>query len=83
VYSPGYYYYIKTGIILTNVDITRPYAWSSACIADILENEVYLGHTINLQYTTLSNKNKKLIERPKSEYLRFENMHEPLVTKEI
>lgn len=83
VYSPGYYYYIKTGIILTNVDVTRPYAWSSACIADILENEVYLGHTINLQYTTLSYKNKKRIERPKSEHLRFENTHEPMVTKEI
>lgn len=73
----------KTGIILTNVDVTRPYAWSSACIADILENEVYLGHTINLQYTTLSYKNKKRIERPKSEHLCFENTHEPLVTKEI
>ena len=65
------------------MDITRPYSWSSACIADILENEVYLGHTINLQYTTLSYKNKKRIERPKSDHLRFENTHEPLVTKEI
>ncbi len=83
VFSPGYYYYIKTGKILTNVDITRPFAWSSACIADILENEVYLGHTINLQYTTLSYKNKKRIERPESEHLRFENTHEPLITKEI
>ncbi|WP_282432452.1 MULTISPECIES: recombinase family protein [Pelotomaculum] len=27
-------------------------------------------------------KNKKRIERPKSEQLRFENTHEPLVTKE-
>ncbi len=69
--------------ILTNVDITRPYAWSSASIVDILENEVYLGHTINLQYTTLSYKNKKRIERPESEHLRFENTHEPLITKEI
>ncbi|MFZ5600179.1 MAG: hypothetical protein ACOY35_11520 [Bacillota bacterium] len=36
---------------------------------------------INLRYTTLSYKNKKRIERPESEYLRFENTHEPLITK--
>lgn len=33
-------------------------------------------------FTTTSYKNKKRIERPKSEQLRFENTHEPLVTKE-
>ncbi|MDI9499667.1 MAG: Recombinase [Pelotomaculum sp. PtaU1.Bin035] len=82
VLTPGNYYYSKTGIRLTNVDITRPYDWSSRTVADILEDETYLGHTINLKYTTMSYKNKKRINRPKSEQLRFENTHEPLVTKE-
>jgi site-specific DNA recombinase len=82
IFSPGYYYYSKTGVLLTNVDVTRPYAWNNTMVAQILENEVYLGHTISLQYTTLSYKNKKRIDRPKSEHLRFENTHEPLVTKE-
>ncbi len=82
VYTPGYYYYSKTGVLLTNVDVTRPYDWNSKTIAGILEDEVYLGHTINLQYTTLSYKNKKRIDRPKAEQLRFENTHAPLVTQE-
>jgi site-specific DNA recombinase len=82
IFSPGYYYYNKTGVLLTNVDVTKPYAWNNTTVANILEDEVYLGHTISLQSTTISYKNKKRIERPKSEQLRFENTHEPLVTKE-
>ncbi|MGE5630173.1 MAG: recombinase family protein [Caulobacteraceae bacterium] len=82
VLTPGNYYYSKTGVRLTGVDTTRPYDWSNTTVASILEDEVYLGHTISLQSTTVSYKNKKRIERPKSEQLRFENTHEPLVTKE-
>ena len=82
VLTPGNYYYSKTGVCLTGVDTTRPYDWSNTTVASILEDEVYLGHTNSLQSTTISYKNKKRIERPKAEQLRFENTHEPLVTKE-
>ena len=51
-------------------------------MADILENEVYLGHTVNLKYTTVSFKNKTRVVRPESERLRFENTHEPLVDRQ-
>jgi hypothetical protein len=43
---------------------------------------VYLGHTISLQSTTISYKNKKRSSAPKRNSFRFENTHEPLVTKE-
>lgn len=52
VITPGNYYYNKTGVLLTGVDTTRPYDWSDTTIASILEDEVYLGHTIILQSTT-------------------------------
>ena len=81
-YTPGYYYYHKTGVLLTNVDVTRSCQWSQKTVAGILEDEAYLGHTISLQSTTVSYKNKKRIPRPKSEQLRFENTHEPLVDRE-
>ena len=42
---------------------------------------MYLGHTVNLKYTTLSFKNKKRIERPESEQVRIENTHQPLIDK--
>ena len=47
-----------------------------------MEDETYLGHTINLRSTTISYKNKRRIERPLSEQLRFGNTHEPLVDKQ-
>lgn len=80
--TPGYFYYQKYGVELTGVDITEPYNWSTKTVAGILEDETYLGHTINLKSTTLSFKNKKRIERPESEQLRFENTHEALVTQQ-
>lgn len=43
----------------------------------------YLGHTINMRYTTVSYKNKKQIERPESEWLKFENTHKPLISQEL
>lgn len=49
----------------------------------MLEDEIYLGHTISLRYTTPSYKNKKKIECLGSEWLRFEKTHEPLITSEI
>jgi DNA invertase Pin-like site-specific DNA recombinase len=82
VLTPGNYYYSKTGALLSNVDVTRPYNWCQKTVAGILEDEAYLGHTISLKSTTVSYKNKKRIYRPESEQLRFENTHEPLVTKE-
>ena len=34
------------------MDITQPYNWSTNTVAGILEDETYLGHTINLKSTT-------------------------------
>ena len=48
----------------------------------MLQNMVYLGHTVNLRYSTKSYKYKKRCERPKSEWLIFENTHEELVDQE-
>jgi hypothetical protein len=52
-------------------------------MANILEDISYLGHTINMRYTTVSYKNKKQIERPESEWLKFENTQEPLISQEL
>ena len=42
----------------------RPFEWSETTVTKILEDEIYLGHTISLRYTTQSYKNKRRIERP-------------------
>jgi len=79
ILTPSHYYYQKTGIQLTNLDLAWPYRWTCHTIRHILENEAYLGHTISMRYTTLSYKNKKRIQRPESAWLRFENTHKPII----
>lgn len=78
---PAYFYYKKNGVEITGFDADNPYDWKQSTIARMLENEVYLGHTINLKYTTLSYKNKTRVERPESEQVRIENTHEALIDK--
>lgn len=78
---PAYFYYKKNGVEITGFNPAEPYNWQQTTIAKILENEVYLGHTVNLKYTTLSFKNKKRIERPESEQVRIENTHQPIIDK--
>lgn len=78
---PAYFYYEKNGVKVTGFDEDNPYDWKQSTVARILENEVYLGHTVNLKYTTLSYKNKKRVERPENEQVRIENTHDAIIDK--
>lgn len=77
--TPSYYYYTKYGVATAGTNLDEPYKWSSVSVSKMLENEVYLGHTINLKYTTISFKNKQRVIRPESEQLRFEHTHDALI----
>ncbi len=83
VLNPTNQYYQATGAACTNLDTTRPYAWSGKTVANILENKVYIGHTLNMRKTTLSYKNKKQIQKPESEQILVENTHVPLISMEV
>lgn len=74
--------YTKFGTSHSGLNAERPYNWTGDMVADMLQNMVYLGHTVNLRYSTKSYKDKKRCERPKSEWLIFENTHEELVDQE-
>lgn len=82
IYSPSMYAYTKFGTSHSGLNAERPYNWTGDMVADMLQNMVYLGHTVNLRYSTKSYKDKKRCERPKSEWLIFENTHEELVDQE-
>lgn len=82
VLTPAASYYNKYGAVIGGSQLTDPYGWEKTSVADILENEAYLGHTVNLKYTTVSFKNKKRVQRPESEQLRFENTHEALIDQQ-
>lgn len=82
IYSPSMFAYAKYGISCNGLNTERPYNWTGDMVADMLCNMVYLGHTVNMRYSTKSYKDKKRRERPQSEWLIFENTHEALVDKE-
>ena len=57
--------------------------WSAKTVNRIIENEVYIGNTLQGKSVTLSYKNKKQIEKEKEEWIRVENTHESIISKEV
>ena len=82
VLTPANYYFQKTGKTHEGRDVLRPCAWSETTVSDILGNIVYLGHTVGLRRTTISYKNKTIVQRPESEQFLVENIHPPLISQE-
>lgn len=82
VLTPSNYYYRNHEKSHAKLDLTRPYAWSSSTVTGILDNKVYLGHTVGLRTTTISYKNKTTVHRPESECAVVENTHPALIWKE-
>ena len=82
ILTPANYYFQKTGKTHHGRDPLQPCAWSGTTVSDILGNLVYLGHTVGLRRTTISYKNKTIVQRPESEQFLVENTHPPLISQE-
>ena len=83
ILTPTMYAYTKYGMTHTGLDTQRPYNWSGDTVADMLENEIYLGNTINMKHSSRSYKDKRRVEHPREECLVFENTHPALITREV
>ncbi|WP_455525854.1 recombinase family protein [Peptostreptococcus stomatis] len=57
--------------------------WSAKAVNRIIENEVYIGNTLQGKSITLNYKNKKQIGKDKEEWIRVEDTHEAIVSKEV
>ena len=77
--KPTMYRFMKEGIYGTVTDTEDMYGWNDRTVAGILDNEIYLGHTVNCRTTVVSYKDKRVIDRPESEQYRFEHTHEAIV----
>ncbi|MBE6827849.1 MAG: DUF4368 domain-containing protein [Ruminococcaceae bacterium] len=82
ILKPSMYEYYRTGKISKNIRMDLPYEWSCTTISDILNNEIYLGHTINFKTKSLSFKDKRTIPTSKEEQALIENTHEALISQE-
>nr|WP_243023969.1 recombinase family protein [Butyricicoccus sp. AF10-3] len=83
VLTPTMYAYTKYGMTHTGLDTQRPYHWSGDTVADMLENEIYLGNTVNMKHSSRSYKDKRRVEHPREECMVFENTHPALITREV
>ncbi len=79
---PRAYRAMKNGTLDTSTGFKFPTDWVGKNVKMILENQVYLGHTVSHKTQTKSFKNKKLVSVPKEEWIIVRNTHEAIVDKE-
>ena len=56
--------------------------WYYSTVAEILDNKVYLGHTVNFKTYRKSYKDKKMYYNDESQQMIIENTHEAIIDKE-
>ena len=57
--------------------------WKYFAIADMLENEIYIGNMVQGKYGSISYKTKINKPRPKDQWYRVENTHEPIIDRDL
>ena len=60
----------------------RNYLWNSTSIRRILKNEVYIGNTLGRKVKKVNYKIKKQVMLPKDNWIKVENTHERIISKE-
>ena len=84
--TPAWHNYLRDGTfahIFEGQPEEKRYAWTTAQVKSILSDEVYLGHSVHNRQTNISFKNKKKVRKPKEEWFKVENTHEPLISHEL
>lgn len=84
--TPGWLNYKRYGTfanIYADTPEEKAYAWTINQVKNILRDETYIGNSIHNRQTNISYKNKKKVRKPKEEWFRVENTHEPIISKEV
>ena len=56
--------------------------WNGTTIRRILKNEVYIGNTVGHKVKKINYKIKKQVMLPKDNWIKVENTHEGIISKE-
>jgi len=59
------------------------FSWVPCTVANILHNQVYIGHMVNHKYEVLSYKTKEMRRIPTEERIIVKNTHEPIIDAAI
>ena len=83
VESPGYYLAQRNrGTMQHRIDPERKYDWYGGTVLVMLGKQEYMGHTVNFRSHKPSYKSKKIKWNDPSEWVIYENTHEPIVDPE-
>ena len=53
------YAYKRFGLTHTGLAVDKPYNWDAKTVAHMLENELYIGNTLNMKYSNKSYKDQR------------------------
>lgn len=73
--------YRKTGIVCD--ENKNNYNWNATTLCAMLENECYIGNTVQNKVTVVSYKVKKIRKVDETQYIRVENTHEAIIDKDM
>lgn len=73
----------RKGIIQSAAKQKNSTLWKYSAIADMLENEMYIGNMVQGKYGSVSYKTKQNKPRPKEQWYRVEGTHEAIIEKEL
>lgn len=83
------YSYRKIAITLNEQNIPCPSVhkkynrhgkfWTDSVVKSILTNEAYIGNTVQQKTTYISFKNRKVVHKDESEWVKVENTHEAII----
>lgn len=64
-----------------NPNSNATYKWNSTVINKILRNQIYVGDLVQMQYTKVNYKIKKIVKVAKDEQVVIENNHEAIIDR--
>ena len=80
IQPPGELYYQRQG----RSDPRRVnHLWNETTVKVLIRNEAYIGNMVQGKCGTVSYKSKKLVAKPKEDWIRVEGTHEPIISREI
>lgn len=80
VTSPKEYYYDSNN---RNNPRKSTQSWRDNTVKRIIASEAYIGNTVQCKVGTESYKNHTLVSKPEDEWIRAENTHEPIISREL
>lgn len=84
VLNPTGYKKKKLNQNYSNVKMKQDYySWSPSTIRNILKNDIYIGNVTQGKRRVKSYKVHKVEQVPEDEWITVENMHEPIIDKEL